>query len=78
MPRVWAVVFLILVQLYAFVEAITTPQPRVMPRWAWVIVTGFVPAVGVLFWFIFGRPRRIRGWRRPQGPDDDTDFLRSI
>jgi len=83
MPRIWAIVILVLIQLYTFVEAISTPQPRVMPRWAWVIITGFVPAIGMVLWFTVGRPRRggtwRRGnWRRPQGPDDDTDFLRSI
>lgn len=78
MPRVWAIVILILVQLYAFTEAASTPKPRLMPRWAWVLVTGFVPAIGAALWFAVGRPRRGRPWRRPQGPDDDTDFLRSL
>ena len=79
MPRIWAIAIIVLVQLYALMEAAVTPAPRLMPRWAWVIVTGFVPVVGTLMWFFLGRPRRggTRG-RRPQGPDDDTDFLRSI
>jgi hypothetical protein len=77
MPRVWLIVAIGLVQLYAFIESIIEPGPRTMPRWAWVVVTGFVPVVGTFMWFFLGRPRR-GGFRRPQGPDDDTDFLKSI
>jgi hypothetical protein len=77
MPRVWLIVAFGLVQLYAFVESIVEPGPRLMPRAAWVLITGFVPVIGMVMWFALGRPRR-NGFRRPQGPDDDTDFLKSI
>lgn len=55
----------------------------VMPKWAWVLVILFVPVIGVLLWFVFGRSRtRIAkpGGKRsgPVAPDDDPEFLRRL
>ncbi|QSB13666.1 PLDc N-terminal domain-containing protein [Natronosporangium hydrolyticum] len=65
---------------------------RVMPRFAWVLVILLVPLLGAGGWFLAGRPARPVGkpgspWRaatgfpeprRPQAPDDDPEFLRSL
>lgn len=66
-------------------------QIRGMPRFAWLLVILLVPLGGSVAWFLAGRPRPIRGrdgnWRaatglpeprRPQAPDDDPEFLRSL
>ena len=64
---------------------------RRMPRGLWVLVILLVPLAGPITWFLAGRPPIIRtapiGWRarrgsreppRPQAPDDDSEFLRSL
>ena len=62
--------------LWSVVEAGSTPAPRMMPRWSWVLLTIFAPVVGGLLWFTTGRPRKQQ--TPPAGPDDDQDFLRSL
>jgi hypothetical protein len=82
MIRIFLIASLIFFQLYAIVESASTLKPRLMPRWAWVVVTVTIPLIGPILWFMsgrrygkgFGGPRR----RGPIGPDDDTDFLKSI
>jgi hypothetical protein len=64
---------------------------RRMPRSLWVLVILLVPLAGPITWFLAGRPPTTRAartsWRamrgspeppRPQAPDDDPDFLRSL
>jgi hypothetical protein len=64
---------------------------RRMPRSVWVLVILLIPLAGPITWFLAGRPptshtartprRGGRGFReppRPQGPDDDSEFLRSL
>ncbi|MHB0929557.1 MAG: PLDc N-terminal domain-containing protein [Candidatus Nanopelagicales bacterium] len=65
---------LVAVWLYFIVEASMTRNPNVLPRYAWVLLTLFLPGVGTLLWFVFGRQRRIRS----TAPDDDPRFLRSL
>ena len=77
MIRYLPLAILVIAQLYALVEAVGTPKPRLMPRWAWVLVTLLVPAIGMVLWFGAGRPRsKNRG--RYTGPDDDATFLGSL
>jgi hypothetical protein len=56
-----------MVQLYVIVEAAGTPAPRLMSRWAWVLMSIFVPVLSAILWFVGGRPRR--------HPDDDARFF---
>ncbi|GIF71320.1 PLD nuclease N-terminal domain-containing protein [Asanoa siamensis] len=67
---------------------------RALPRLVWVLIILFFPLVGGIAWFLAGRPRRqgqAAGgqWRagggfpekarpRPQAPDDDPEFLKSL
>mgnify|MGYP006282544897 CR=1 FL=1 len=49
-----------LVQLYVIVEAASTRSPNVMSRWAWVLISIFLPVISAILWFAGGRPRRLR------------------
>lgn len=60
--------------LYFIVEASMTRNPNVLPRYAWVLLTLFLPGVGTLLWIVFGRHRR----GPSPAPDDDIRFLRSL
>ena len=64
---------------------------RRMPRSLWVLLILLVPLAGPITWFLAGRPPTIRTARtgrwvtrgsreppRPQAPDDDSEFLRSL
>lgn len=53
-----------------------TRSPRLMPRYAWVLVTLLAPGVGTLLWVIAGRQRRRP--MRSSAPDDDPRFLRAL
>ena len=66
---------LVLPTLYAIVDASLTRSPNALPRYAWVLLTIFLPIVGPLLWFIVGRPRISRA---PGAPDDDARFLRKL
>lgn len=60
--------------LYFIVEASMTRNPSVLPRYAWVLITIFLPGLGTLLWIAFGRHRRSRS----VAPDDDPRFLKSL
>lgn len=72
--------------VYALYDLLATPRERVMymPKLAWAALIVFFPYVGALVWMFFGttkdRPAggRRPGPPRPQGPDDDPDFLRGL
>lgn len=77
--------------IYALFDAINSDKSEVrrMPRWTWIVAIIFLPLVGALLWFFFGRPKKERQappntstWqqpeRPPQGPDDDPDFLKGL
>ena len=83
-------VFLAAVQLVllvlALIGSLSADRVRNMPRALWILVILFVPLVGPLAYFLWGRPRPApreggpvrRPSRRPAAPDDDPDFLRSV
>ena len=77
MIRYVPIALLVIAQLYAIVEAVGTPKPRLMPRWSWILVTALIPAIGMVLWFGAGRPRK-SDQGRFQGPDDDATFLGSL
>jgi hypothetical protein len=60
---VWLAVLLtvafIVLWVYAFFDALTTPAPEVrnLPKPLWVLMVLFLMHVGALLWLIWGRPR---------------------
>lgn len=75
MVRILLIVFVAFIQVWAFVEAIDTKNPRLMARWAWLLVTALVPVIGPALWFFAGRNNnRIP----PPPPDDNPDFLKGL
>jgi hypothetical protein len=70
--------------IYCLLDAIQTESAdiRNLPKVGWLVVILFVPLVGPAAWLIAGRPkdgpRATPPQRRPQGPDDDPDFLKGL
>jgi hypothetical protein len=58
MIRLLPFAVIVAVYVYSFIDLATSPgnQVRVMPRPVWLLVMLVVPVVGVVAWFIFGRP----------------------
>jgi hypothetical protein len=79
-------VFLAAAQLVLLVlgliSCLSADRVRNMPRALWVLVLLFVPLIGPLAYFGWGRPVAAHGGPRrpprPASPDDDPDFLRSM
>lgn len=84
MPRVLLVLAIVIVTVYALVEAAQTHpnSTRLMPRWLWFVAIVALPVVGPVGWFALGRPQagghHGGGSRPPRAPDDDPDFLRRL
>ncbi|UGY92939.1 PLD nuclease N-terminal domain-containing protein [Streptomyces gobiensis] len=87
--KVLAILLLLAVWVYAFIDCLNTPenQVRKLPKVVWVIIVllfGQV-LVGPIAWFAVGRPRKNAAYgatraeeRRWVAPDDNPDFLKSI
>ena len=76
-------VFLAAAQLVLLVlgliSCLAADRVRNLPRALWVLVILFVPLIGPLTYYAWGRPTGVRGRpARPASPDDDPDFLRSL
>ena len=79
-----AAVQLVLLVL-SLISCLSADRVRNAPRFVWVLVILFIPLLGPLAYFAWGRPRPIpqegtvvRRRRAPAAPDDDPDFLRSV
>ena len=68
--------------IYAIADISRTDDSNIklMPKWAWVLISIFVGIIGPLAWLIAGKNRYRRQDRKngPKGPDDDPDFLRGL
>lgn len=90
MLRFVPLVLVIVVQIYALIDCIQTPdeEAKHLPKIAWVILIIIAPLVGAVAWLLAGRPRGADGHGRqgpvpggdgrPLGPDDDPDFLAQL
>lgn len=78
----------IAVTIYALIDAISARRDdvRSLPKALWIFLIVILNIGGAVLWFFFGRPQGSRrnggngggGPARPQGPDDDPDFLADL
>lgn len=71
--------------IFSVVDVIQMPEDRIkhLPKLAWVVLVLLFTPAGGMAWWIIGRtdtptlpmPRQRP---RPQGPDDDPEFLRGL
>ncbi|MHA7261789.1 PLD nuclease N-terminal domain-containing protein [Arthrobacter sp. TMN-37] len=89
MPRLLLFLALlgVAVIVYALIECAMTRsnEVRSISKPAWLITILVVPLLGAGLWFLFGRPRPVRGTRPPRtaprhptAPDDDPQFLQNL
>jgi cytochrome bd-type quinol oxidase subunit 2 len=79
----WAVIAAIItlaLMLFSIIDCSRTAENNIrsLPKWAWLVIIIFVPAIGSLAWIIAGRPKgngRGRSKRKIVPPDDNPDFL---
>lgn len=78
----------IAVTIYALIDAISAPKQNVrsLPKALWIFLIVVLWIGGAVLWFFFGRPKKVAGdpgngrtaINRPQGPDDDPEFLSDL
>ena len=90
MLRLILILVPIAVTIYALIDAIAAPRSevRTLPKFVWIIVIILLWIGGAVLWFFLGRPRAGGNGpgpgggeppqRRPQGPDDDPDFIADL
>ena len=89
MLRVILILIPIAITVYALIDAISAPRDdvRSLPKALWIFLIIILWIGGAVLWFFFGRPQgskgtdgggRGGGQSRPQGPDDDPDFLADL
>jgi len=79
----WAVIAAIItlaLMIFSIIDCSRTSESNIrsLPKWAWLIIIIFVPAIGSIAWIIAGRPKgNGRGRRKGKivPPDDNPDFL---
>lgn len=70
--------------LYSLFDCISFDSSRVkmMPKAAWAAIILFLPIVGIVLWFLFGRGglvQKAEGSRPvPAAPDNDPEYLKKI
>lgn len=80
-----AIVLAAAVTLYGLFDCLLRDRGliRVLPKAVWAIIILFIPVLGFVLWYFFGRgsedkqtatPRR----RGPRAPDDDAEYLRKV
>ncbi len=78
MARLLPVLVLLALTIYAIVDLAQSRDENVpfMPKWLWLFVVIFVPAIGPLVWIIAGYNARRTPQPRDVPPDDNEDWLR--
>ena len=68
--------------IYAIADISRTDDSNIklLPKWAWVLISILVGIIGPLAWLIAGKNRYRRPPKKngPKGPDDDPDFLKGL
>ena len=80
-----AIVLATAVTLYGLFDCLLRDRGliRVLPKPAWALIILFIPVLGFILWYLFGRGSEDKPTRgiRPRGqvaPDDDPDYLRQV
>jgi len=79
----WAVIAAIItlaLMIFSIIDCSHTAENNIrsLPKWAWLVIIIFVPAIGSIAWIIAGRPKGNGLGRRKRKivpPDDNPDFL---
>ena len=79
----WAVIAVIItlaLMIFSIIDCSRTAENNIrsLPKWAWLVIIIFVPAIGSIAWIIAGRPKGNGQGRRKRKivpPDDNPDFL---
>jgi hypothetical protein len=79
MGRVLPVILLITAMIFTAVHVVQSNSEGVrgLPKALWLVVVLVVPGLGLIAWWIFGRPVEHLA-PPPIAPDDDPDFLRNL
>jgi hypothetical protein len=81
MARILPVLVLLALTIFAVVDLTQTNPYDVpyMPKWMWLIVVIFVPAVGPVAWIVLSRMHGSgNDGPAPRPPDDNDDWLRRL
>ncbi|MFZ9762672.1 MAG: PLDc N-terminal domain-containing protein, partial [Candidatus Nanopelagicaceae bacterium] len=75
-----AAIITLALMIFSIIDCSRTAENNIrsLPKWAWLVIIIFVPAIGSLAWIIAGRPKgngRGRRKRKIVPPDDNPDFL---
>ena len=75
-----AAIITLALMIFSIIDCSRTAENNIrsLPKWAWLVIIIFVPAIGSLAWIIAGRPKgngRGRRKRKIIPPDDNPDFL---
>ncbi|UZD63113.1 PLD nuclease N-terminal domain-containing protein [Brevibacterium sp. JSBI002] len=80
-----AIVLAAAVTLYGLFDCLLRDRGliRVLPKPVWALIILFIPVLGFILWYLFGRGSEDKPTRgtRPRGqvaPDDDPDYLRQV
>lgn len=79
----WAVIAVIItlaLMIFSIIDCSRTSEAQIrsLPKWAWLVIIIFVPAIGSIAWIVAGRPKgngRRGRKRKIIPPDDNPDFL---
>lgn len=70
--------------IYTLVDCVRADggHVRALPKTAWFVVILVLPVIGIVLWFLFGRPQSVAATSapapRPLSPDDDPRFLSDL
>ena len=81
MPRLWFVLFAVLIALIIFtvIDVVLADRRRIrgVSKPIWVVIA-FLPVLGTLLWFTVGRGPLPAAAKRVIAPDDDPAFFTNL
>ncbi|MCL2736205.1 MAG: PLD nuclease N-terminal domain-containing protein [Propionibacteriaceae bacterium] len=77
--RAFPILLLVACTIFTAVHVVQSNSMKVrgLPKALWFIIVLIVPVIGMIAWWVVGRPVHIQPLP-PTAPDDDTDFLRRL